>query len=61
MFSLFSRVDDDLSSDDDTPALKRLKQLKRTNYPDMATNGKSYLNWITYKVIILVVKFTMNP
>ncbi|KAL0895198.1 hypothetical protein ABMA27_013639 [Loxostege sticticalis] len=33
------RVEDDLSSDDDSPALKRLKHLKRTNFPDiMASN-----------------------
>nr|XP_021197052.2 sentrin-specific protease 1 isoform X1 [Helicoverpa armigera] len=29
------RADDDLSSDDETPALKRLKQLKRTSFPDI--------------------------
>ncbi|KAJ8729114.1 hypothetical protein PYW08_000695 [Mythimna loreyi] len=33
------RADDDLSSDDEIPALKRLKQLKPTNFPDiMASN-----------------------
>ncbi|XP_063838251.1 uncharacterized protein LOC135087408 isoform X1 [Ostrinia nubilalis] len=33
------RAEDDFSSDDDTPAFKRLKHLKRTSFPDiMATN-----------------------
>ncbi|CAH2067682.1 unnamed protein product, partial [Iphiclides podalirius] len=35
------RTDDDFSSDDDVPALKKLKQLKRTSFPDiMAPNDE---------------------
>lgn len=46
--NLTSRVEDDLSSDDDSPALKRLKHLKRTNFPDiMASNG----NFASYSFI----------
>lgn len=41
---LYSRAEDDLSSDDEVPVQKRLKHLKRTNFPDiMATNSKGKL------------------
>ncbi|XP_075992788.1 uncharacterized protein LOC142987718 isoform X2 [Anticarsia gemmatalis] len=37
--SKFWMEDDDLSSDDDTPALKKLRQLKRTSFPDKMTSN----------------------
>ncbi|CAH1644636.1 unnamed protein product [Spodoptera littoralis] len=36
------RADDELSSDDDLPALKRLKQLKRTNFPDIMASNEDW-------------------
>ncbi|GBP87024.1 hypothetical protein EVAR_63986_1 [Eumeta japonica] len=32
------RTDDDVSSDEETPVLKRLKQLRKTNFPELLTN-----------------------
>ncbi|CAH0602809.1 unnamed protein product [Chrysodeixis includens] len=39
------RADDDFSSDDETPAHKRLKQLKRTNFPDVMATNNFLDNW----------------
>ncbi|XP_028035695.1 sentrin-specific protease-like isoform X1 [Bombyx mandarina] len=38
------RADDEYSSDEELPALKRVKQLKRTNFPDIMTS-KDSVSW----------------